>query len=95
MSAKPTAPVKANFDAPFEVRIVDAKGAPVKGAEVEVVLTMVDMDHGEFKTAFKESKAGVYEGKPKFIMVGDWNVEVRAKKGTQTAVSKQQMAVEH
>jgi len=79
---------KANFDTPLTITVADAKGTPVAGAEVEAVLTMADMDHGEFKHAAKQVKPGVYEAKAKFIMVGAWNIEVRAKKGSETAAKK-------
>jgi nitrogen fixation protein FixH len=67
---------------------VDAKGQPVAGAEVETILTMVEMDHGEFKEAAKQVKPGVYESKQKFIMVGAWQIEVKAKKGANSASQK-------
>ena len=54
---------------------------------------MVDMDHGEFKSAAKESTPGIYQVKPKFMMGGNWNVEVRAKKGAQSANNKVQFLV--
>jgi nitrogen fixation protein FixH len=79
---------KANFDTPVTVKILDAKGKPVAGAEVETVLTMVEMDHGEFKEPAKQVKPGVYEAKQKFIMVGAWQLEVKAKKGAESAGQK-------
>jgi nitrogen fixation protein FixH len=79
---------KANYDTPLTVKITDAKGKPVGGATVETVLTMVEMDHGEFKEPAKEVKPGVYEAKQKFIMVGAWQIEVRAKKGAESASQK-------
>jgi nitrogen fixation protein FixH len=80
--------VKANYDTPLTVKIVDAKGQPVACAEVETILTMVEMDHGEFKEAAKQVKPGVYESKQKFIMVGAWQIEVKAKKGANSASQK-------
>jgi len=80
--------VLANYDTPLTVKVSDAKGKPVDGAEVETVLTMVDMDHGEFKEAAKAEKPGIYKANQKFIMVGDWQIEVRVKKGAQTASQK-------
>jgi nitrogen fixation protein FixH len=85
---QPPAKAKANYDTPLQVKITDAKGAPLEGAEVETILTMVDMDHGEFKHAARAIKPGVYEATAKFIMVGSWQIEVRAKKGGQTASQK-------
>ncbi|MSV30849.1 MAG: hypothetical protein EXQ52_19195 [Bryobacterales bacterium] len=80
--------VKVNFSSAFNVTIKDAKGAPVEGAAVEVVLTMVEMDHGEFKSKANALKPGVYQAKPMFFMVGKWNMEVRARKGPDTLVQK-------
>jgi nitrogen fixation protein FixH len=82
------AKVQANYDTPLTVKIVDAKGKPVDGAEVETILTMTEMDHGEFKEAAKREKPGVYKANQKFIMVGSWNIEVKAKKGNQSASQK-------
>ncbi len=79
---------------PVNVTIDDAAGKPVSGADVEVVLTMVDMDHGETKFAAAQLKPGVYQAKPKFMMEGKWNIEVRARKGTASATTKQQVDVE-
>ena len=93
ITAKPTGPLKPNVDVPFEVRVTDAKGAPVEGAAVELVLTMVDMDHGEFKSSAKQTKPGIYTATSKFMMGGAWNVEVRAKKGSDSASSKQKIQV--
>jgi len=79
---------KANFDTPLTIAIMDAKGAPVAGANVEAVLTMVYMDHGEFKYPAKQVKPGIYQANSKFIMVGAWQIEVRAKKGSDLAAKK-------
>ncbi len=84
---------KANFDAPLTIMVKDAKGAPVSGAEVEAVLTMVEMDHGEFKYAAKQTKPGTYQAMAKFIMVGKWQLEVRAKKGADSATQKFQFEI--
>jgi len=80
--------VKANYDTPITVKILSADGKPVAGAEVETILTMVEMDHGEFKEVAKQVKPGVYESKQKFIMVGAWQIEVKAKKGASSASQK-------
>ncbi len=82
------AKVQANYETPLTVKVSDAKGKPVTGAEVETILTMVDMDHGEFKEAAKAVKPGVYKATQKFIMTGDWQIEVRVKRGAQTASQK-------
>ena len=88
VSLEPAAKIKANFPAQVHVKLMDSKGNPVEGADVQLVLTMVDMDHGEFKTSATPAKAGGYDAKPTFFMVGKWMVEVRAKKGSQSVSEK-------
>ncbi len=88
ITAEPASKLRANFDTEMKIKIVDGKGKPVAGVEVELVLTMIDMDHGEHKTPAKMTSPGVYEGKANFFMVGGWNLEVRAKKGSQSKAQK-------
>jgi hypothetical protein len=45
---------------------------------------MIDMDHGEHKWPARMTAPGVYEGKANFFMVGQWNLDVRVKKGSQS-----------
>lgn len=78
------ADLKPDVDVPLQITVKDAKGAPVAGAEVEVIATMVDMDHGEFKAEAKQTKPGVYSASEKFMMGGNWNLAVKVKKGSQT-----------
>jgi nitrogen fixation protein FixH len=94
IAVKPQADLKAQRPVPVNVTINDSKGKPVEGANVELVLTMVDMDHGETKFAAAQVKPGVYQAKPRFMMEGKWNIEVRAKKGSASASTKQQVEVE-
>jgi nitrogen fixation protein FixH len=88
ISMEPVGKVRCNYPAQINVRLEDAKGTPVDSAAVEVVLTMVDMDHGEFKTPAKMIEPGLYEAKPTFYMVGKWYVAVSAKKGEQAKTEK-------
>ena len=94
ISLKPRADLKADAPVPVEVTVKDAKGAPVDGAQVQLVLTMVEMDHGASKFDATQVRPGVYEAKPKFMMGGKWNIEMRAKKGSDSATAKQQVEVE-
>ncbi len=89
----PKGDLKAGPAVPVEVTLKDADGAPVEGADVQLIVTMVEMDHGETKTTAHQSSPGVYEAKPKFMMEGKWNIEVKAKKGSQSASTKQQVDV--
>ena len=88
VALEPVGNVKCNYPADFHVKLQDSKGAPVEGADVQLVLTMVEMNHGEFKTGATAVKPGVYDAKPTFYMVGKWTVEVRAKKGDQSLSEK-------
>lgn len=90
---QPKGGLKTESSGPVEVTITDAKNAPVADAQAELVLTMVEMDHGETKVPARQLKSGVYEAKPKFMMDGKWNIEVRAKKGSASATMKQQVQV--
>jgi nitrogen fixation protein FixH len=83
ISVEPVGKVRSNYPAQVNIVLQNAKGSPVSEAEVEVVLTMVDMDHGESKTPAKMTKPGVYETKLTFFMVGKWNIAVHARKGAQ------------
>lgn len=76
--------VKAEVEVPFEIALKDAKGAPVSGADVRVIATMVDMDHGEFKYQAKSSRPGVYQFTPRFMMGGTWNLAIKAQKGADS-----------
>ena len=93
IAIEPKGALSATKPVPVHVTIKDAKGAAVPGAQVELILTMVDMDHGETKVPATQVKPGVYEAKPKFMMDGKWNIEVRAKKGSTAGGSKQQFEV--
>jgi nitrogen fixation protein FixH len=89
----PKGDLKAGPAVPVEVTVKDAAGTPVEGANVQLVITMVEMDHGETKVTAHSSGAGVYTAHPKFMMEGKWNIEVRAKKGSQSSSTKQQVDV--
>lgn len=94
IDVEPQGELSAAKAVPVHVNIKDAKGAAVSGAQVELVLTMVDMDHGETKVTAKQLKPGVYEARPKFMMDGKWNIEVRAKKGSVAGSVKKQVEVD-
>ena len=93
IAIEPKAPLKSVTSVPIEVTVTDAAGKPVEGATVDVVLTMVEMDHGETHNQAKASKPGVYEARAHFMMSGKWNIEAKVKKGGDTASSKQQVDV--
>jgi nitrogen fixation protein FixH len=70
----------------FTANVKEASGQPVAGAVVEISLKMKTMDMGENKARLTEQAPGVYSGKATFTMTGTWEVEVRATKGSLTAV---------
>jgi nitrogen fixation protein FixH len=86
------AAIKADVEVPFEVTVRDAKG-PVDGASVVVIVTMVDMDHGESKYEAKPAKNGVYQFKPRFMMGGAWNLKVTATKDSSTSTMNKKIEV--
>ena len=73
---------------PWSVTVTDESGKPVTGAAVELVVTMIDMDHGVHKSPATMIAPGVYEGKINFFMIGPWNLEVRVKKSNQSMAKK-------
>jgi nitrogen fixation protein FixH len=96
ISLTPPSDIKANYDAPMQVTVKDETGQPVKGANVEMTVTMVDMDHGEFKHAAKETAPGIYQAAAtKFYMVGTWNLKVKAQKGSESASKDFKIEVKH
>ena len=93
ITAEPQKNIVANYDIPMKISVTDANGKPVSDATVELVVTMIDMDHGEHKWPAKMIAPGVYEGKANFFMVGPWNLDVRVKKGSQSKAQKTRIDV--
>ena len=85
ITAEPQKEIRANYDTPMKISVKDGKGKPVTAA-VELAVTMIGMDHGEYKWPAKMTAPGVYEGSANFFMVGAWNLKVRVKKGRLTKV---------
>lgn len=88
ISAKPVQKIMANYPAAMSVSVIDAKGRPLSGASVELVVNMIDMDHGEHKSPARMIASGIYEGTVNFFMVGPWNLEVRVTDGRQSKAQK-------
>ena len=88
ITAEPPAKLRANYDTTLKIMVSEGKGKPVTGASVELLVTMIDMDHGEHKSPTTMVAPGVYEGKTNFFMVGAWNLEVRATRGSQSKAQK-------
>lgn len=87
LSTKPTPPVSGDND--FAVTVKDAKGKPVTGADVSVLLVMAampSMNMAEMKNTIalkavseKPADAGKYSAKGQVPMAGKWNVTVSIK----------------
>lgn len=78
----------------FEVRLTDAKGAPVSGAQVTAIFAMaampaMGMAAMQSNITFAEKGNGLYEGVGTLGSSGTWQVAVRAQKNGQTIAVKQ------
>lgn len=91
-SSIPTPPSKgANT---FQVKLTDAKGQPVAGAEVQVLFYMPAMpamgmaaQRAQFALADKGN--GIYEGRGDLPSGGNWQVTIVARRAGQVIASKQ------
>ena len=60
----------------IQLRILDQENKPVKGAKVSAILDMQGMSHGDVSMRLQESGNGVYVGKAKFEMEGDYTANI-------------------
>ncbi len=91
-SSIPTPPAKGANN--FEVKLTDAKGQPVAGADVQVLFYMPGMpamgmaaQRAQFTLA--EKGAGDYEGPGNLPSSGDWQVTIVARRAGQVIATKQ------
>ena len=78
----------------FRVKIADASGAPISGAEVSVAFSMpampaMGMAAMRTQIPLPEKGNGLYEGQGKLDSGGTWQVTIVAKKNGQVVASKQ------
>lgn len=78
----------------FRVKLTDANGAPISGAEVSVTFFMAGMPQmgmAAMRAAvtLSEKAAGAYEGSGQLESGGTWQVTIVAKKDGQTIANKQ------
>lgn len=78
----------------FRVKLTDANGSAISGAEVSVTFfmpAMPDMGMAAMRTAItlNEKGSGQYEGKGELQSGGTWQVTIIAKKEGQTIATKQ------
>ena len=91
-ATEPDPPVY-NKPVKLRLKLTDAAGAPVVGAEVKASLVMPMMDMGKNEVAFASKGNGDYEGTGTFTMVGPWNVVVTANANGSTQQQKFDVAV--
>jgi RND family efflux transporter MFP subunit len=92
LSSDPTPPRKGSNV--FRVKLTDASGSPVSGAEVSVTFympAMADMGMAAMRTSITLSDKGngLYEGSGQLESGGTWQVTILAKKNGQVIASKQ------
>jgi Cu(I)/Ag(I) efflux system membrane fusion protein/cobalt-zinc-cadmium efflux system membrane fusion protein len=78
----------------FRVKLADASGAPISGAEVSVTFSMpampaMGMAAMRTQISLAERVSGLYEGPGKLDSGGTWQVTILAKKNGQVVASKQ------
>jgi RND family efflux transporter MFP subunit len=92
LTSEPNPPNKgSNF---FRIRLTDANGSPISGAEVSVTFfmpAMPAMGMAAMRTpvALSDKGNGVYEGSGVLGSGGTWQTTILAKKNGQTIASKQ------
>ena len=78
----------------FRVKLTDASGAPISGAEVSATFSMpampaMGMAAMRTQVPLAEKGSGLYEGPGKLDSGGTWQVTILAKKNGQVVASKQ------
>jgi RND family efflux transporter MFP subunit len=92
LSSDPTPPHKGSNV--FRVKLTDASGAPISGAEVSVTFFMpampaMGMAAMRIPVTFGDKGNGLYEGSGQLESGGTWQVTILAKKNGQVLASKQ------
>ncbi len=92
LSSDPSPPHKGTNT--FRVKLTDANGGAIAGAEVSVTFSMpampaMGMAAMRTQVPLAEKGSGLYEGAGQLESGGTWQVTILAKKNGQTIVSKQ------
>ena len=92
LSSDPTPPHKGRNL--FHVKLTDANGAPISGAEVSVTFFMpampaMGMASMRIPITLSDKANGLYEGSVQLESGGTWQVTLLAKKNSQVLASKQ------
>jgi Cu(I)/Ag(I) efflux system membrane fusion protein/cobalt-zinc-cadmium efflux system membrane fusion protein len=80
------------------VRLADANGAPVSGAEVSIVFFMpampaMGMAEMREETRLNETGGGHYQGTGSLDSGGTWQVTITARQGGQVIASRQMTVI--
>ena len=92
LTTEPDPPRKGNNT--FRVKLADASGAPISGADVSVTFSMpampaMGMAAMRMQAPLADKGNGLYEGPGKLDSGGTWQVTILAKKNGQIVASKQ------
>jgi RND family efflux transporter MFP subunit len=92
LTSQPSPPNKGSNV--FRIKLTDANGSPISGAEVSVTFSMpampaMGMAAVNTPVALSEKGNGVYEGTGVLESGGTWQTTILAKKNGQTVASKQ------
>jgi len=92
LTTEPSPPRKG--DNTIRVKLTDASGSPISGAEVTAIFSMaampaMGMAGMRVPVTLNEKGAGVYEGSGQLGSSGTWQVTILAKKNGQVVASKQ------
>jgi len=92
LTSQPSPPNKGSNV--FRIKLTDANGSPISGAEVSVTFSMpampaMGMAAVSTPVALSDKGNGVYEGSGVLESGGTWQTTILAKKNGQTIVSKQ------
>ncbi len=68
------------------IRVNDASGAPVKGAEITLSVAMTNMDMGTSHPKVSEVGDGRYSARVDFTMSGPWRVTAKATANGETVI---------
>jgi nitrogen fixation protein FixH len=77
LAIEPTQP-RLGHKTRFTVKVTNASGAPVSGAQAHVSLVMPLMDMGKNEFDLKPAGDGTYQGTGEFTMTGEWEVVTTA-----------------
>ncbi|RJX40684.1 hypothetical protein D3P09_01310 [Paenibacillus pinisoli] len=60
----------------FQLKLTDAAGAPVEGAQLDIKLEMIGMVCGDFDFSLGETAPGIYSGEGVPLMPGLWKASL-------------------